>query len=139
MAPEASSAVMEETATEETAVEEATREEEFPPLLTLTPVALREVKQILKEQEMSADTVLRVKVVGGGCAGFQYHMGLEEEAGPNDEVMHIDGVTIAVDEFSAQYIDGVTVDFVESIAGRGFTFDNPQAKSTCGCGSSFNA
>ena len=137
MPPEESTAVMEETAVEE-AVEETT-EEEFPPLLTLTPLALKEVKQILKEQEMSEDTVLRVKVVGGGCAGFQYHMGLEEEAGPTDEVMHMDGVTIAVDEFSAQYIDGVAVDFVESIAGRGFTFENPQAKSTCGCGSSFSA
>ncbi|MDP6114500.1 MAG: iron-sulfur cluster assembly accessory protein [Planctomycetota bacterium] len=108
-------------------------------MLKFTPVAIEEVKQILKEQEMPEDTVLRVKILGGGCAGFQYHMGLEEEAGPTDDVTEMDGVTVAVDEFSAQYLDGVTVDFVESIAGRGFTFDNPNAQSTCGCGSSFNA
>ena len=139
MAPEESSSVLEDTAAEETAVEETTEEEEFPPLLKFTPVAIEEVKQILKEQEMPEDTVLRVKILGGGCAGFQYHMGLEEEAGPTDDVTEMDGVTVAVDEFSAQYLDGVTVDFVESIAGRGFTFDNPNAQSTCGCGSSFNA
>lgn len=107
--------------------------------ITVTPEAIKEIKVILKEQEMPEDTILRIGIVGGGCAGFQYHMGLEEAAQEDDEVYSIDGVRIAVDPLSMQYLAGVTVDFHESIQGRGFVFDNPNAKSTCGCGSSFQA
>lgn len=108
------------------------------PVLTLTPEAIHEVKVILKEQEMPESTVLRIGIVGGGCSGFQYHMGLEEAAAEDDEIVEADGVKIAVDPLSLQYVRGVTIDFQESIQGRGFVFENPQAKSTCGCGSSFS-
>tara|TARA_B100001013_G_scaffold323067_1_gene233852 strand:- start:1444 stop:1818 length:375 start_codon:yes stop_codon:yes gene_type:complete len=107
------------------------------PELNVTGDAIKEIKVILKEQEMPEDTILRLGIVGGGCAGFQYHMGLEEESQEDDEIYEMDGVTIAVDPLSLQYLKGVTVDFHESIQGRGFVFENPNAKSTCGCGSSF--
>ncbi|MBI2192865.1 MAG: iron-sulfur cluster insertion protein ErpA [Planctomycetes bacterium] len=106
--------------------------------IKLTSEAIQEIKVILKEQEMPASTVLRIGIVGGGCSGFQYHMGLEESASDDDETVEAEGVKIVVDPLSLQYLRGVTIDFQESIQGRGFVFDNPNAKSTCGCGSSFS-
>ena len=80
---------------------------------------------------------LRILVEGGGCSGFKYTMRLEENPSANDQVIDFDGVKVLVDENSAPMLDGVTVDFVESLEGSGFKFENPNASGTCGCGESF--
>ncbi len=80
---------------------------------------------------------LRLAVDAGGCAGFKYMMGLVAEADPDDVVVERDGVKVFVDPGSVLYLDGTTVDFVIGLQNSGFTFDNPQAKSTCSCGKSF--
>ncbi len=80
---------------------------------------------------------LRIMVEAGGCAGLKYMMGLVNEADPNDHVFSTDGVKIFVEEGSLTYLDGTKIDFVIGLEGSGFTFDNPQAKSSCSCGKSF--
>lgn len=80
---------------------------------------------------------LRIQVEGGGCSGFKYTMKLEEAAADGDQQVDCGGVTVLVDEASANMLDGVTVDFVESMEGSGFKFENPNAAGTCGCGKSF--
>lgn len=80
---------------------------------------------------------LRIQVEGGGCSGFKYTMRLEENPGAADQLIDCGGVTLLVDENSAQMLDGVTVDFVENLEGSGFKFENPNATGTCGCGNSF--
>jgi len=80
---------------------------------------------------------LRIMVEAGGCAGFKYMMGLVNEADPNDHVFSESGVKIFVEEGSLAYLDGTKIDFVIGLEGSGFTFDNPQAKSSCSCGKSF--
>ena len=81
---------------------------------------------------------LRVAVAGGGCSGFQYGFEFDEEQGEDDLAVATDGVTLLVDPLSLQYLMGASVDYVESLHGAQFTIRNPNAKSTCGCGSSFN-
>ncbi len=80
---------------------------------------------------------LRIMVEAGGCAGFKYMMGLVNETNPSDLVIERDGVKVFIEEGSLAYLDGAKVDFVISLEGSGFTFDNPQAKSSCSCGKSF--
>jgi iron-sulfur cluster assembly protein len=80
---------------------------------------------------------LRIMVEAGGCAGYKYTMGLVNEADPSDHVFERDGVKVFVEESSLAYLDGTKVDFVIGLEGSGFTFDNPQAKSSCSCGKSF--
>lgn len=106
----------------------------------LTPTAAREVKTIIQQQELDADKVcLRVGVKGGGCSGFSYILDLTETKKDTDEVFEQHGVRIICDPKSLLYLSGVTVDFKDEIMGRGFVFQNPNATSTCGCGSSFSA
>lgn len=108
--------------------------------ITLTERAATEVKRIMEEQKMDESTVLRVGVVGGGCSGFQYSLGFDnnyDEKADSKAAFH--GVTVVVDKKSALYLDGTTVDFYDGLEKRGFTFDNPQAVKSCGCGSSFSA
>ena len=81
---------------------------------------------------------LRIGVVGGGCSGFQYSMSFENAAGMMDKVVRFDDLKVFVDATSAMYLNGCTVDYVETLEAAGFKFDNPQVKSTCGCGSSFS-
>lgn len=81
---------------------------------------------------------LRIQVEGGGCSGFKYTMRLEEASTDSDQQIDFDNVTLLLDENSAQILDGVTVDFVDSIEGSGFKFENPNATATCGCGNSFS-
>jgi iron-sulfur cluster assembly protein len=84
--------------------------------------------------------VLRVGVAGGGCSGFQYSLGFDETTdAAKDDVSDQHGLTVAVDKKSALFLDGTTVDFYEGLEKRGFTFDNPNAVKSCGCGSSFSA
>jgi iron-sulfur cluster assembly protein len=107
--------------------------------VVLTEKAASEVKRVMESQKM-ADQVLRVGVAGGGCSGFSYSL---KFANDYDEAVdakyEFHGVPVVVDKKSALYLDGTTVDFYEGIDRRGFTFDNPNAVKTCGCGSSFQA
>src|ERR671924_404989 len=105
--------------------------------ITLTPNAIAKVKEIMAQQN-PAPTGLRVGVVGGGCSGFSYSMQFENNSGLMDKVFDMDGLKVYVDATSVMYLNGCTVDYVESLEGAGFKFENPNVKSTCGCGSSFS-
>src|SRR5512144_2533160 len=105
--------------------------------ITLTPKAVAKVKEIMAQQN-PVPAGLRIGVVGGGCSGFQYSMNFENGAGAMDKVFDYDGLKLFVDATSLMYLSGVNVDYIETLEGAGFKFDNPNVKSTCGCGSSFN-
>jgi iron-sulfur cluster assembly protein len=109
--------------------------------IMLSETAAKEIKKIIVDQQLPAEqTRLRVGVKGGGCSGFSYVLDLTEESrGENDEEMECNGVKILVDNKSYLYLDGVEIDFRDEVMGRGFVFKNPNATSTCGCGSSFQA
>lgn len=108
--------------------------------ITLTEKAAAEVKRIKDEQKMEDDVVLRVGVAGGGCSGFQYSLGFDKTVDPaKDSKYDFHGVTVVVDKKSALYLDGTTVDFYDGLEKRGFTFENPNAVKSCGCGNSFQA
>ena len=109
--------------------------------VTLSEAAAKEIKDIIKQQELPEDkTALRVGVKGGGCSGFSYMLDLTEEPKTEmDEEMSEHGVNILVDMKSYLYLNGVEIDFKDEVMGRGFVFKNPNATSTCGCGSSFQA
>ena len=105
--------------------------------INLTTNAIAKVKEIMAQQN-PLPSGLRVGVVGGGCSGFSYSMSFENNAGMMDKVFDMDGLKVYVDATSIMYLNGCTVDYVETLEGAGFKFDNPNVKSTCGCGSSFN-
>lgn len=106
----------------------------------LTEKAASEVKRIMQEQKLEEETLLRVGVAGGGCSGFQYSLGFDKEYDEKtDSKYDYHGVSLVVDKKSALYLDGTTVDFYDGLEKRGFTFDNPNAVKSCGCGSSFQA
>ncbi len=105
--------------------------------ISLTPNAIAKVKEIMAQQN-PVPTGLRVGVVGGGCSGFSYSMAFENGAGMMDKTFDMDGLKVYVDATSIMYLNGCRVDYVETLEGAGFKFDNPNTKSTCGCGSSFS-
>ncbi|MGZ4788260.1 MAG: HesB/IscA family protein [Terriglobales bacterium] len=105
--------------------------------VNMTPTAVAKVKEIMAQQN-PVPAGLRVGVVGGGCSGFSYSMSFENGAGMMDKVIDFDGLKIFIDATSMMYLTGVTVDYVETLEGAGFKFENPNVKSTCGCGSSFS-
>jgi iron-sulfur cluster assembly protein len=109
--------------------------------INLSEVAANEIKKIIVDQSLPADkTSLRVGVKGGGCSGFSYTLDLTEEPKTErDEELESHGVRILVDMKSYLYLNGVEIDFKDEVMGRGFVFKNPNATSTCGCGSSFTA
>src|SRR5215813_5284973 len=107
------------------------------PPISLTPNAVAKVKEIMAAQN-PVPSGLRIGVVGGGCSGFSYSMQFDNSAGMMDKVFDMQGLKVYVDATSIMYLDGCRVDYVESLEGAGFKFDNPNVKSTCGCGSSFN-
>ncbi len=108
--------------------------------VTLTETAAREIKTIIEQQELNAESIrLRVGVKGGGCSGFSYLLDLTETQRDSDEEFDEHGVKLICDPKSYLYLNGTTIDFREEIMGRGFVFNNPNATSTCGCGSSFGA
>jgi iron-sulfur cluster assembly protein len=109
--------------------------------ILLSESAAKEIKEIIKQQNLPEEnTRLRVGVKGGGCSGFSYLLDLTEEAkGESDEELESHGVKILCDMKSYLYLNGVEIDFKDEVMGRGFVFKNPNATSTCGCGSSFNA
>lgn len=104
--------------------------------LNLTPTAVDKVKEIMSGQQPQP-LGLRLSVVGGGCSGFSYQMNFETEQNPIDKTFEFEGLKVFVDQASLMYLDGTRVDFVETLSGSGFKFENPNVKSTCGCGSSF--
>src|SRR5438552_14706613 len=110
-------------------------------MVSLSEIAAKEIKKIIQDQGLPAEqTKLRVGVKGGGCSGFSYMLDLTEEpATEMDETLECHGVQILVDNKSYLYLNGVEIDFKDEIMGRGFVFKNPNASSTCGCGSSFTA
>ncbi len=108
--------------------------------LTVTPVAGVEVKKFMDAEGVAYDAGgLRVSVQPGGCSGFKYGLLIEDAPAEDDLVLDQDGFKVFIDPFSAQYISGVTIDYVSSMQGSGFTFKNPNATGGCGCGSSFSA
>jgi iron-sulfur cluster assembly protein len=108
--------------------------------ILLTEKAANEVKRIMDDQKLEEGTVLRVGVTGGGCSGFSYALGFDKQFDEKiDSRYEYHGVPVVVDKKSALYLDGTTVDFYDGIERRGFTFDNPNAVKSCGCGSSFQA
>ena len=106
--------------------------------LNLSPTAIAKVREIMATQD-PLPAGLRIRVVGGGCSGFQYSMAFENQAGMMDKVFSFEDIKVFVDATSLMYLNGCTVDYVENLEAAGFKFDNPNVKSTCGCGSSFSA
>ncbi|MEM9184952.1 MAG: iron-sulfur cluster assembly accessory protein [Planctomycetota bacterium] len=108
--------------------------------ITLTEAAATEVKRAMTEQGLEDGTVLRIGVAGGGCSGFNYQFGFAKEWDAQaDKKYDHHGVELVVDKKSDLFLDGMTIDFYAGIDKRGFTFDNPNATKSCGCGSSFQA
>jgi iron-sulfur cluster assembly protein len=108
--------------------------------LNVTEPAAVEIKKFMVGEEGLPETAgLRVRVVPGGCSGFQYSLNIEEESRQGDFVLDEKGVRLFVDMFSAQYLNGVQIDYVTGVMGSGFTFTNPNATGSCGCGTSFTA
>jgi iron-sulfur cluster assembly protein len=108
--------------------------------LNLTENAATEIMKFMTNEEGLPETAgLRVRVVPGGCSGFQYSLNIEEDSRQGDFVLNEHGVRLFLDMFSAQYLNGVNIDYVTGVMGSGFTFNNPNATGSCGCGSSFTA
>jgi len=105
-------------------------------MLSLTEKAIHQVKAAMAEQS-DQYTGVRLSVSGGGCSGFQYDMNLERESRQGDEIVQVEGFQIFVDSQSMLYLEGTEIDYVESIKGAGFQFNNPNVTGTCGCGESF--
>jgi iron-sulfur cluster assembly protein len=105
-------------------------------LLSLTPFAATKVRELMAEEPDAEDLVLRVAIQGGGCSGFQYGLGFDTVA-EGDLQLELEGVPVVVDPFSAPYLRGTTIDFLNSIQESGFKIDNPNATASCGCGHSF--
>jgi iron-sulfur cluster assembly accessory protein len=106
------------------------------PILTITASAAEKVRTLLEERELQG-CALRVFVQGGGCSGLSYGMGFEENIYPQDRVVESDGVRLVIDPTSLTYMEGSEIDYVDNLMGAGFTVNNPNAVSSCGCGHSF--
>lgn len=107
-------------------------------MITLTASTRSTVAKLIKNQPVPMAS-LRIAVTGGGCAGYQYALSIDTAPAAGDLHLHCDGIQMLVDPVSASLLDGVTIDFVDSLTGSGFTFHHPNAKNSCGCGASFSA
>ena len=108
-------------------------------MINVTETAVSEVKKFMASEEMDVLTAgLRVRVLPGGCSGYQYALDVEDAPAQNDKIIEANGLKLFVDSFSLQLLDGVEIDFVSTVMGSGFTFKNPNATGSCGCGSSFS-
>jgi len=108
-------------------------------MITLSDKAVQEIKRIKEKEPNSDEAKLRIMVVGGGCSGMSYKLGFEsKEADPSDKIIDQDGVSVVVDSKSMLFLSGMTLDFSDGLNGKGFVFENPNAKRNCGCGSSFS-
>ncbi len=117
--------------------EPTTHQADEEPMLSLTEKAAEKVKEIQAAENIEASYGLRLRVVGGGCSGFAYDLYFDQVT-EMDRTFDSHGVKLVVDQMSLQYLAGTTVDYVEGLQGAGFKFNNPNVKSTCGCGSSFS-
>jgi iron-sulfur cluster assembly accessory protein len=115
----------------------ATVEHPTETLISLTPVAAAKIRQLMTEEPDGESLVLRVAIQGGGCSGFQYGLGFDSGSAEGDIELELEGVRVVVDPFSAPYLQGSTVDFLNTIQEAGFKIDNPNAVASCGCGHSF--
>ncbi len=106
--------------------------------ITLTETAIKQLKRIMDEQNVPENYGLRVGVKGGGCSGFSYILGFDEQK-DKDEVHEIEGMRVFMEKAHAIYLLGMEIDWVEGLNNRGFSFSNPNATDTCGCGTSFSA
>ena len=106
-------------------------------LISLTPVAAAKIRELMAEEDDAATLVLRVAIQGGGCSGFQYGLGFDAGAAEGDVELSLEGIPVVVDPYSAPYLRGTTIDFLNTISESGFKIDNPNAVSSCGCGHSF--
>jgi iron-sulfur cluster assembly protein len=116
---------------------------EAPPVDTgegvqLTAAAVERIKEAIQKENLGAEFGVRFAVTGGGCSGLSYSMSFDREAREDDRVLQFDGVRVFVDEASAPYLAGTTVDYVVGLHKEGFKFLNPKASRTCGCGESFS-
>ncbi len=107
-------------------------------MITITDTAAEKVREIATEEGLEGQG-LRLRVIGGGCAGFNYDLYFEEEPTSMDEAFEDQGVKLFIDPLSFQYLDGTEIDYVEGLYGSGFKFNNPNVSGTCGCGQSFSA
>ena len=116
---------------------ESTTEYPTDTILSLTPVAAAKIRELMAEEEDAGTLVLRVAIQGGGCSGFQYGLGFDAAPAEGDVELTLEGIPVVVDPYSAPYLRGTTIDFLNSISEAGFKIDNPNAVSSCGCGHSF--
>lgn len=107
-------------------------------MFSVTTKAVNEIKKLLAEENIPG-AVLRVRVVPGGCSGFSYEMGFDDEIDKSDEIIEEQGVRVAIDELSYPYIEGGVLDYNDGLNGTGFSISNPNATGSCGCGQSFTA
>lgn len=107
--------------------------------LSMSDAAIKQVKQLKEAQHLPDSVFLRMGVKGGGCSGMSYLLEFDSEVGPHDKEFDIDGVKVVCDKKSYLYLNGTTLDYVQQGLTGGFTFVNPNAKSSCGCGTSFSA
>lgn len=107
-------------------------------VIHLTPSACEHVLRLMKRENRDGAS-LRVSIVGGGCSGMSYKMAFEDQPASGDQVMDFNGLRVFVDPRSALFLKGITIDYVDGLNGSGFTYENPNAKKSCGCGTSFSA
>src|SRR6476661_6725535 len=112
-------------------------EQETPTLVTLTAGAAAKIGNLMAQEPAGEAEVLRVAIQGGGCSGFEYALGFDRGAQAGDHELEFHGVKVVIDPFSAPYLQGATIDFLEGLQESGFKIDNPNAVTACGCGSSF--
>src|SRR5690348_17885613 len=115
----------------------ATIEREEAVLVTLTEGAAAKVSKLMAEEPVGEAEVLRIAIQGGGCSGFEYALGFDRSAQAGDHELEFHGVKVVVDPFSAPYLQGSTIDFLEGLQESGFKIDNPNVSTACGCGHSF--
>lgn len=108
-------------------------------LISVTEAASEQIKRLLDTEDKTQTHALRMKVVGGGCSGLQYQLAFDDQEKEGDTQITSGGVRVVVDEKSALYLMGTTLDYVDSLMESGFKIENPNAKTTCGCGQSFGA
>lgn len=106
-------------------------------MFTVSETAAREIQNLISQYN-NPGLGLRVRVVAGGCSGFSYDLAFDDQIQQNDKTFETNGVKVIIDDRSLPHLDGTQLDFVDTMLGRGFTFSNPNAKSSCGCGSSFS-
>jgi len=107
-------------------------------MITVTDKAVAEIKRIIQDQGLQPGTFLRLSVSGGGCSGFSYVMGFDQEQKEGDVAREFNGLKVVLGADAVPYVDNTVVDFNDGVMNRGFVFNNPNATGTCGCGSSFS-